>query len=608
MLEKIRDPGSLQGMTENEIHTLCDEIREFLLKHVSRTGGHLASNLGVVELTVALHRVFDTRKEKLFFDVGHQSYVHKILTGRADRFDTLRCYQGLSGFPRPQESEYDAFPAGHASTSVSLALGQARALRIRGEETCTVALIGDGAMTGGTAYEALNDLGVSGERVIVVLNDNGMAISPNVGAVAKHLSNLRMKPGYRRLKAWYRGIVKKHPNFRRFYRLTHGIKQALKEAVLHCSMFENMGLEYLGPIDGSSEGDVEEALWLAKSLKVPTVVHVITKKGRGYLPAEQEPETYHGISSFDLREGVSLSKPSFSEAFGDYITEFASDDGRICAVTAAMEPSTGLHKFAQTFQDRFFDVGIAEEHAISMTAGLANGGMIPVAAIYSTFLQRAYDMIQQDICLPGTHCVLAVDRCGIVGADGETHQGIWDVGFLSQMPGLEIWCPACYGELRGMLRHCLFSAEGPCAIRYPRGEEGEWKNENCDPLLEILPGDFYLVTAGILINEVLEAARLLRAEGLQAGVIKISRIKPFPTESIEKLLVDKRWYLLEENCRRGGIGENMKASLSGKCGDGVLMNTGDGFVPQGTRRQLLESLGLDAAGITRRVKEYENGR
>ena len=472
ILETIHSPEDVKALDKSQLPQLSGELREFLVENVSRTGGHLASNLGAVELTVAIHRVFDISRDRLVFDVGHQCYVHKALTGRKELFSTLRQFGGLSGFPKPYESVHDAFIAGHASNSVSVALGMARARTLKGEDYNVLALIGDGALTGGLAYEGLNNAGASGEPLIVILNDNGMSINPNVGAMPGHLSRLRSKPVYYHFKKWYRGLFGKHPEKNRVYRFNHRVKSFLKKSIWpRSTLFEDMGFTYLGPIDGHDLPRLCDMLQWAKELKGPVLVHVHTVKGKGYSFAEQNPGKFHGVAPFDPATGL-LKKPggeSFSSVFGKTLADCAARDSRVCAITAAMADGTGLGPFAKEFPERFFDVAIAEGHGVSMAAGLASQGMIPVFAVYSTFLQRGYDMLVHDVSLQHLHVVLGVDRAGLVGADGETHHGCFDSLFLCAIPGFTVLCPASFSELRTMLRQALFDIPGPVAVRYPRG-------------------------------------------------------------------------------------------------------------------------------------------
>lgn len=500
ILERISSPEDVKQLNSQGLRLLCQELRCFLVESVSRTGGHLASNLGAVELTVALHRTYDTARDRLVFDVGHQCYVHKALTGRRELFSTLRQFGGLSGFPKPEESCHDAFVAGHASNSVSVALGMARARTLMKENYSVIALIGDGALTGGLAYEGLNDAGDSGEPLVVVLNDNGMSIDPNVGGIATHLSRLRVRPGYYTFKKWYRGLMSHIPGGRALYRFNHRIKTSVKKAIYPCSMFEDMGFTYLGPVDGHNLAQLCSTLAWAKELRCPVLVHVRTVKGKGYAPAELEPERCHGVSPFDPRVGVEEhSGEDFSAVLGRELSELAGLDRRVCAITAAMGEGTGLQTFAAAWPKRFFDVGIAEGHAVSMAAGMAKQGMVPVFAVYASFLQRGYDMLLHDVALLGLHVVLAVDRAGLVGADGPTHHGCQDVGYLTQIPGMTVLCPASFAELTSMLRAAV-AMDGPVALRYPRGGEGRPYPAWDGSALQVLRagGDITLVSYGTL--------------------------------------------------------------------------------------------------------------
>ena len=514
LLEQIHDPSDVRKLNDEQARLLCRELRTFLLEQVSRTGGHLASNLGVVELTVAIHRVFDTSQDRLVFDVGHQCYVHKALTGRQELFATLRQFGGLSGFPKPRESEHDAFIAGHASNSVSVALGMARARTLQQEDYSVLALIGDGALTGGLAYEGLNNAGASGEPLIVILNDNGMSINPNVGAVDSHLSQIRSKPAYYHFKKWYRNLFGANPMDSRIYRFNHKVKTSLKKALWPGStLFEDMGFTYLGPIDGHYLDRLVHVLSWARELRCPVVVHVKTVKGKGYSFAEQNPDKFHGVGPFDPETGL-LKKSGgddFSAVFGRTLVSCAAEDSRICAITAAMADGTGLAPFAREFPDRFFDVAIAEGHGVAMAAGLAKQGMIPVFAVYSSFLQRGYDQLIHDVSLQQLHVVLGVDRAGLVGADGETHHGCFDALFLSEIPGFTVLCPASFAELRRMVRQALFEISGPVAVRYPRGGEGAYQEDRSQGVIARLRegADAAILTYGVLVNQALAAADLL---------------------------------------------------------------------------------------------------
>lgn len=601
----------LRTISDGEAEELCGRLRTGLIEEVSRTGGHLASNLGVVELSVALHRVFDTGKDRLVFDVGHQCYCHKILTGRGDAMGTLRSFGGLSGFPKPNESVHDAFIAGHASNSVSVALGMARARTLRKEDCSVIALLGDGALSGGLAYEGLSDAGESGEPLIVILNDNGMSITESVGGVAQHLARQRLKPQYLNLKKGYRKVMSVLPGGGHIYRVTHRLKKAVKDAILPCSMFEDMGFTYLGPVDGHDVRRLTQLLRYARELSCPVLLHVRTVKGKGYPPAEQNPDAYHGVSPFRISDGAPLrpSGPNFSAAFGDALCELAAEDERVCAITAAMRDGTGLKQFARRFPERFFDVGIAEGHAVTMAAGMAKQGMTPVFAVYSTFLQRAYDMLLHDVALQGLHVVLAVDRAGLVGEDGETHHGVFDPAFLDTIPGMTVLCPSGFQELRSMLRRAIYEIHGPVAIRYPRGGETAWHEDRSQGASAVLRqgSDITLVGYGTMIQNILDAAGLLSQQGIEAEVVKLNCITPVDIESISRSVQKTNRLMAIEDCvEMNCVGQRI---LSGLTADGVclraaaLQNLGREFIPHGSAAQLQKLCGLDARSICARAKE-----
>lgn len=598
-IDRIHSSDDIRNMSLPELDTLCRELRETILETVSKTGGHLASNLGAVELTVAIHNVFDPEKDRIVFDVGHQCYVHKLLTGRSGDFHTLRQEGGLSGFPKPSESDSDAFVAGHASSAVSTALGMARARTLLGEDYSVVAVLGDGSLTGGLAYEGLNSVGQSKEPIIVILNDNGVAISNTVGGLSKYLSRQRMKPIYYRIKKHYRKLMKILPGGRYIYAFTHSIKLKLKSAILQCSVFEDMGLRYIGPVDGHDVKQLSYMLKIAREYNEPVLLHAVTQKGKGYGPAEETPNLYHGVSPFDLEKGVSREeKECFSNVFGEELCRLAAEDRRICAITAAMEDGTGLQKFHERFPERFFDEGIAEEHCVSMAGGMAKQGLRPVFAVYSTFLQRSFDMLMQDVAMLSLPVVLAVDRAGLVGADGETHNGIFDLAMLRQVPGMKIYSPSSYAELRCMLGEAL-KQEGPTAVRYPRGAEGAYCGCRPEPLCELRKGgDVTLVSYGILINEVLAAAELLAAKGKEAQVIKLGRLDEVDTEKLRSLAGGNRIMVIEDSAPEGSVGEYIRSRLDGTV---RMLNTGQRFIRQGTVRQQWKLCGLDAETLAEKA-------
>ncbi len=602
ILERISGAEDVKALNSDELDQLCAEIRQLLISVVSKTGGHLASNLGIVELSVALFNVYDPFHDRILYDVGHQCYVHKLLSGRMKAFSELRQDGGLSGFPKPDESEADAFVAGHASSAVSTALGMARARTLTGADYQVVAVLGDGALTGGLAYEGLNSIGQSKEPIVVILNDNGVAINQTVGGVAKYLNRERLKPGYYRIKKAYRKTLMRLPGGKSIFRFTQGIKNRLKSAILHCSMFEDMGLRYMGPIDGHNVKQISYMLKLAQEYQEPVLLHVVTKKGKGYAPAEENPNLYHGVSPFDPEKGIMVQEhTTFSSVFGETLCSLAEMDRRICAVTAAMEDGTGLQTFHRRFPDRFFDEGIAEEHCAAMCGGLAKQGMKPVFAVYSTFLQRSYDMLLQDVAMQELPVVLAVDRAGLVGSDGETHNGVFDVGILRQIPGMKIWCPASFAELREMLKAAIRD-DGPSAIRYPKGCEGVYRECHMEPIAVLRSGDdVTLIGYGTMINELLTAADMLKESGIQAQVLKLGRIEAPDLDDLRSYLPDTGKIIIVEDCvETGCVGEYISARLQDRT---VLrLNLGrNGFVRQGSISQQKERCGIDAAGIVKKA-------
>ena len=600
ILNTINSPADLKKVPAEEIPALCGELREFLIENVSKTGGHFASNLGTVELTVALDRVYDPEKDRIVFDVGHQSYAHKILTGRRDDFSTLRQFGGLSGFPKPRESSCDAFITGHASTSVSVALGMARARTLQGQHYDVCAVIGDGSMTGGLAYEAIADAGQSGEPLVVILNDNAMSISQSVGGMASILSQMRTKPAYFNFKRLYHKTI---GQIGPVYRFIHRIKEWVKSRVLPGNMFVDMGFYYLGPINGHDEQTLEQAIVYAREMRIPVLLHVITVKGKGYPYAEEQPDKYHGVSGFNPLTGiVPKTKDDFSSVFGRTLTELAETDQRITAITAAMLDGTGLNLFQRQHPDRLFDVGICEEHAVTMAAGMASQGLKPVICVYSSFLQRGYDMLIHDVALSGAHVVFGVDRAGLVGADGETHHGVFDVNYLCSVPNMTVLCPASFAEVQVMLKTALEELDGPVAVRYPRGGEGSWKGCETADAAVVAPGrDVTIVCYGTMINNVLDAARQLEARGISPEIVKLSRIDTLDFSVIgASLEKTKRLLVAEEVCAAGCVGTRLLAECArqGLTLDGaLLLNLGGGIVPHGTVEELKALYALDGNGI-----------
>lgn len=606
ILERINSSNDIKKLPEEELEPLCQELRDYMISSISRTGGHLASNLGAVELTVALHRVYDTSRDRVVFDVGHQSYVHKIITGRRDSFGTLRQHGGLSGFPKPYESGDDAFIAGHASNSVSVALGMARARTLSHADYDVAAIIGDGALSGGLAYEGLANAAASGEPLVVILNDNNMSINENVGGTAHLLESLRVRPGYISFKRWYRDVFTKLPGL---YKFNHAIKEWLKKRLLPGNVFSGMGMYYLGPVDGHDIGKLETVIRWARELRKPVLVHVVTKKGKGYKYAEEHPEKFHGVGRFDIETGeLHDSGDCFSAKMGESLSRLADNDGRIIGITAAMSSGTGMDVFSAAHPDRFFDVGIAEGHAVSMAGGMAKQGMVPVFAVYSSFLQRGYDMLIHDVALQNLHVVFYVDRAGLVGSDGETHHGVFDVSYLSSVPDMTVLCPASYAELETMLRAAIYDINGSVAIRYPRGGEGKYTACNTAPETLLREGrDVTLVCYGIMTNEVLDAAERLAAGGISAEVIKLSMIKPPDFDLVMRSLRKTGKLLISEDvCEAGCVGSRIleEAAINEiHVRAAKLLNLGEGIVPHGTVAELLHDFGLDADGIVSAAME-----
>ena len=618
ILENIHGHEDLLRLNEEERLLLCGEIREFLIDRVSKTGGHLASNLGMVELSVALETVYNTNKDRLVFDVGHQSYVHKMLTGRQADFDRLRQFGGMAGFPKPGESNTDSFVAGHASSSVSIALGMARARTLLGQDYDVVCVIGDGAATGGMAYEGLNDVAESREPMVIVLNDNEMSIDKNVGGMARHLSRLRTKETYLGMKQRYRNFMSKTKATAFIYRTTRAVKDWFKRMLVPITLFENMGLTYIGPVDGNDLPNLTNLLRLAREMKRPVLVHVMTKKGKGYSFAELNPSKFHGIGKFDPVTGETLSKGSttFSDSFGKTMVELAQKDNRVCAITAAMPGGTGLLDFKKTYPKRTFDVGIAEEHAVSMAGGLAKQGMVPVVALYSTFLQRSYDMILQDIAMLHLHVVLAVDRAGLVGEDGETHHGVYDVGFLRHAPGMMILCPASVAEQKEMLTWAIEKYDGPVAVRYPRGGNRGFEGNNWSVRADVktagalachrMGDDVTLITYGTMLDNTMKAAEILAQQGIEATVLRLLTVKPLPVYNILTMMAKSNHFVIIEEAARGcGIREALAWELEhlrpGIRVDGI--DLGDQFVTHGDLNSLYRHYGLDGESIANYVQE-----
>lgn len=610
-LDRYKDVYDIKNMSLDELNLLSRELRNFIIESVSETGGHLASNLGVVELTLSLYNVFDFSHDKLIWDVGHQCYVHKILTGRRSGFKNLRKINGLSGFPKKCESKFDHFETGHSSTSISSALGMARARDLKGEDYNVVAVIGDGALTGGMALEALNDVGDNKTKLTIILNDNQMSIGKNVGGLSTYLSSLRIDPNYNKFKKDVEGIIKKIPNIgegmaKNLERVKDGVKQVLVPGML----FENMGIKYFGPIDGHNIKQLSKVMDKAKNMKEPVIIHVITTKGKGYKFAEQNPDKFHGIGPFDYMTGCSKKSKgnTYSKAFGKAMVDIASKDKRIVAITAAMKDGTGLKDFSNKFKNRIFDVGIAEQHAVTMAAGMATAGLKPVFAVYSTFLQRAYDQILHDVCIQNLPVIFAIDRAGLVGQDGETHQGVFDLSYLSHMPNMTIMAPKCVEELEFMLKWAL-TQESPIAIRYPKGEsklklkpiknfqKGKW---------EVLgdKGDISIIATGRMVEKAFNVVETLKEQNINIGLINATFVKPIDKEMLDKLIdEDKTIITLEDNVILGGFGNLVLNYVRNTNSNIKIINLGfkDEFIPHGKVDDLFKIYGLDEKSILEEV-------
>lgn len=606
LLERINEPHALKSCTLDELSQLARELRRYIIDTVSKTGGHLAPSLGTVELTLALHRAFDCPEDKIVWDVGHQAYAHKILTGRREAFAGLRQKGGITGFPKREESVYDAFGTGHSSTSISAALGMAAARDIAGEQYRIAAVIGDGALTGGEAFEGLNNAGTLGKDIIVILNDNGMSIAPNVGAMSEYLSRFRVAPGYHRAKQDIKNFLKSIPHIgERVYRTAEHIKDGVRSALVPGGLFTDMGFHYIGPLDGHNIALLLDVFEQAKQLKGPLLIHVETCKGKGYAPAEKAPDKFHGIGKFDVADGTALkkagAKPTYTSVFSKALMEAAEEDADVVAITAAMPDGTGLRAFSEKYPTRFFDVGIAEQHATTFAAGLAAAGRKPVLALYSTFAQRAYDQILHDVCLQNLHVVFALDRAGFVGEDGATHHGVFDYSYLRHLPNMKVLAPKDENELGRMLKTAL-SLEGPVALRYPRGEGiGAALEEPFTPLenlaAEVLEeeGKIAILAVGSMVDAAQKTAKLLQEEGLSAAVVNMRTVKPLDEELLHRMAHEKKMLVtMEENALAGGFGSAVLEALAdaGLLVPVVRFGIGDAFIEQGKPQELLEMAGL----------------
>ena len=614
ILDKIKKPNDIHKIPLAEFPQLADEIRSFLIESVSRTGGHLASNLGVVELTLALHNVLDFPDDKLIWDVGHQAYTHKILTGRKGEFETLRKEGGLSGFPKRGESSCDSFDAGHSSDSISAGLGYVRARDLLGEKYHVVSVIGDGALTGGMAYEALNNAAELETNFIIVLNDNNMSISPNVGGMSNYLSALRTAEAYTGMKISINKAVKKIPHVgTAMVDAMRRTKSSIKQLFIPGMLFENMGLTYLGPVDGHNMRQMMRLFNEAKRVKGPVVVHVLTEKGRGYEPARRNPDMFHGIGPFDIKTGRLTQKenfPGYTDVFSEALCEIAEEEKKVVAITAAMPGGTGLKKFSQRYPKRFFDVGIAEEHAVSFAAGLALGGVIPVVAIYSSFLQRAVDQMLHDVCMQKLHVVFAIDRAGLVGADGETHQGNFDISYLGMMPGMTVMAPKNDWEQKEMLRFAV-KAEGPVAIRYPRGNACQKFEEYQAPVeagkSEVLHKgrNVAVLALGSMVEVCQEICEELEKDGIDSTFVNVRFVKPMDTALLDELTENHSLLVtVEENVENGGFGQHVCGYMeTHHPGCQVLpIAIPDRFVAHGSVDSLREQLGLCTSAIVKKIK------
>ncbi|WP_302358873.1 1-deoxy-D-xylulose-5-phosphate synthase [uncultured Mitsuokella sp.] len=617
LLNRIEKPEDVKALTVRELEQLASELRHFIIDTVSQNGGHLAPNLGTVELTLALYSVFSFPGDKLVWDVGHQAYTHKILTGRRDAFKTLRKKGGITGFPNRSESVYDAFGVGHASTSISAALGMALARDAKGEKNQVIAVIGDGALTGGESFEALNNAGDLGTKLIVILNDNEMSIDANVGAMSEYLSRIRIAPQYARAKRDMGSLLMSIPHIGdKVYKTASHLKDGVRSVLVPGSLFEEMGFHYIGPIDGHNIALLEEVLTSAKEMEGPVLIHIHTVKGKGYKPAEQAPEKFHGVGCFDPSTGKSAKKagcaPSYTSVFSKALIDLAKDRPDILAITAAMPSGTGLKAFGQAYPKRFFDVGIAEEHAMTLAAGMAAAGMHPVIALYSTFAQRAYDQLIHDVCLQNLPVTLCLDRAGLVGEDGPTHHGVFDLSYLRQMPNMCVMAPKDEEELRHMLATAI-AIEGPAAVRYPRGAGlGVPLTDSLETLpvgkAEVLQeeGTIAFLAVGTMVEKAKEAAAILKEEGIEAAVVNMRFIKPLDTELLGEMARTKKLLITaEENVLAGGFGSAVAEYLADHGIEVPLLRFGipDRFIEQGTRRELLSLCGLQPDEMAERIRE-----
>ena len=614
VLEKINQVGDIKQIPPEEYETLAEEIRHFLVEKISRSGGHLASNLGVVELTMALHLCFDFPKDKVVWDVGHQSYTHKLLTGRKSGFDELRKYGGMSGFPKRKESDCDCFDTGHSSTSISAGIGLVAARDLLGGDEHVISVIGDGALTGGMAYEALNNASRLKRNFIIVLNDNNMSIAENVGGMSEYLNGLRTNEAYTNFKTGVEQSLNKIPGGNHLANQLKKTKSGIKQLFIPGMLFENMGITYLGPVDGHDIGKLQDILKQAKKVKGAVLVHVLTKKGKGYAPAERHPARFHGAEPFDIETGLPLNKKkkaNYQDVFSTCMVKLGQRNEKVVAITAAMPDGTGLKRFKNIYPDRFFDVGIAEGHAVTFAAGLAAGGMRPIFAVYSSFLQRAYDQVLHDVCIQNLPVVFAIDRAGLVGSDGETHQGIFDLSYLSSIPNMHIMAPKNKWELSDMLKYAV-EFDGPIALRYPRGEAYDGLKEFRRPIeygkSEVIyeEEDIALLAVGNMVKIAEQVRKNLKEIGYSCTLVNARFVKPIDTDVLDMLSKDHKLLVtMEENVRSGGYGEKVMDYVTEQELPVKLLNISlpDEYVEHGNVALLYEEVGIDAETVTKRVIE-----
>lgn len=611
LLDNIRQVNDIKNIKEEDLAVLAEEIREFLIEKISVTGGHLGSNLGAVELTMALHLALNLPEDKIIWDVGHQSYTHKLLTGRRSGFENLRKYGGMSGFPKRKESDCDAFDTGHSSTSISAGLGLVKARDLRGEKNSVVAVIGDGSLTGGMAYEALNNAARLDTNYIIVLNDNNMSISENVGGVSKYLNNVRTADGYLDLRDGVYNTLKDMPKYgSQMVKFIRRAKNSFKQLVIPGMFFEDMGITYLGPVDGHNIGQMVRVFNEAKKVKKAVLIHVLTQKGKGYPPAERHPARFHGAEPFVVETGLPVhprTKANYTDIFSTVMTKLGQRDEKVVAITAAMPDGTGLKRFRNMYPDRFFDVGIAEEHAVTFAAGLAAGGLKPIVAIYSSFLQRAYDQILHDVCIQNLPVVFAIDRAGLVGSDGETHQGIFDLSYLSSIPNMHIMAPKNKWELSDMLKFAV-NFEAPIAIRYPRGEAYDGLKEYREPIVygksEFIykEKDICLLAVGSMVKTACQVREQLKDKGYSCSLVNVRFVKPMDEELIEAAAADHQLFVtMEENVASGGYGERVREFIENKGKSLLAITIPDEYVEHGNVDILRQELGIDADSVREKI-------